>query len=225
MYFGNPKFTLENLQQLPRSSTTPILSSDAHRGSSVLWNRSKYRQYKTITNLSQYFTLPFHEVHKHSRCLVNQTHNWIFIMSISISDAASRCLLLETSIGDNLTSGQQLDRIENISNTKIEEPNTSASTSQTSTSASTSQSKKIDIEENPIFIPYSIDKPINLGEQDAILKEINEKLLKLNINNINEDDIEDDITNLENQFNDKFGFTGHFKGGWIVYLTESRKMD
>ncbi|GKB62022.1 hypothetical protein Tco_0918208 [Tanacetum coccineum] len=82
---------------------------------------------------------------------------------------------------------------------KIEETSTSASTSQ----ASTSQSKKIDIEENPIFIPYSIDKPINLGEQEAILKEINEKLLKLNINNINEDDIEDDITDLENQFNDK----------------------
>ncbi|GKB31178.1 hypothetical protein Tco_0870579 [Tanacetum coccineum] len=93
------------------------------------------------------------------------------------------------------TLGQQLDRIENISNTKTEEANTSASTS---------QSKKIDIEENPIFIPYSIDKPINLGEQEAILKEINEKLLKLNINNINEDDIEDDITDLENQFNDKF---------------------
>ncbi|GJU84681.1 hypothetical protein Tco_1292227, partial [Tanacetum coccineum] len=93
------------------------------------------------------------------------------------------------------TLGQQLDRIENISNTKTEEA---------STSASMSQSKKIDIEENPIFIPYSIDKPINLGEQEAILKEINEKLLKLNINNINEDDIEDDITDLENQFKDNF---------------------
>ncbi|GJR72280.1 hypothetical protein Tco_0084645 [Tanacetum coccineum] len=98
------------------------------------------------------------------------------------------------------TLGQQLDRIENINNTKIEEASTSANTSQ----ASTSQSKKIDIEENPIFIPYSIDKPINLGEQEAILKEINEKLLKLNINNINEDDIEDDITDLENQFKDNF---------------------
>ncbi|GKB06233.1 hypothetical protein Tco_0834466, partial [Tanacetum coccineum] len=99
---------------------------------------------------------------------------------------------------------QQLDRIENISNTKIEEASTSASTS-----TSTSQPKRIEIEENPIFIPYSIDKPINLGEQEAILKEINEKLLKLNINNINEDDITDleeqfNEFNLEDQFNDNF---------------------
>ncbi|GKB03945.1 MP domain-containing protein [Tanacetum coccineum] len=94
------------------------------------------------------------------------------------------------------TLGQQLDRIENISNTKIEEA---------STSASTSQSKRIEIEENPIFIPYSIDTPINIGEQESILKEINEKLLKLNINNINEDDITDhDMTDLEEQFKDNF---------------------
>ncbi|GJT94128.1 hypothetical protein Tco_1082973 [Tanacetum coccineum] len=99
------------------------------------------------------------------------------------------------------TLGQQLDRIENINNTKIEETSTSASTSQ----ASTSQSKKIEIEEHPIFIPYSIDKPINLREQEAILREINEKLLKLNINNINEDDITDqDMTDLEEQFKDNF---------------------
>ncbi|GJU36442.1 reverse transcriptase domain-containing protein [Tanacetum coccineum] len=91
------------------------------------------------------------------------------------------------------TLGQHLDRIENISNTKIKEA---------STSASTSQPKRIEIEENPIFIPYSIDTPINLGEQESILKEINEKLLKLNINNINED--EDDITDLEDQFKDNF---------------------
>ncbi|GKA49629.1 hypothetical protein Tco_0742702 [Tanacetum coccineum] len=99
------------------------------------------------------------------------------------------------------TLGQQLDRIENINNTKIEETSTSASTSQ----ASTSQSKKIDIEENPIFIPYTIDTPINIGEQESILKEINEKLLKLNINNINEDDMTDhEMTDLEEQFKDNF---------------------
>ncbi|GKD50254.1 hypothetical protein Tco_1279230 [Tanacetum coccineum] len=68
--------------------------------------------------------------------------------------------------------------------------------------ASTSQNNQIEIEDNPMFIPYNINKPINLGRQDHhILQEIEDKLSKLQISNINEEiSSEDDISDIEQQF-------------------------
>ncbi|GKC53543.1 putative transcription factor interactor and regulator CCHC(Zn) family protein, partial [Tanacetum coccineum] len=53
-----------------------------------------------------------------------------------------------------------------------------------------------------MFIPYNINKPIKLGRQDHhILQEIEEKLSKLHISNINEEiSSEDDISDIEQQF-------------------------
>ena len=58
------------------------------------------------------------------------------------------------------TIGQQLDRIEN---------NKETSTSQI-------KEKFVEIEENPLFVPYNMDTTINLGKQDSILREIENKL-------------------------------------------------
>ena len=87
------------------------------------------------------------------------------------------------------TIGQQLDRIEN--NKQVSTPS--------------DNEKKINIEENPLFVPYNIDTTINLGKQDSILREIEDKLAKLNISNeninvINKNDSEDNISELEGQF-------------------------
>ena len=90
------------------------------------------------------------------------------------------------------TIGKQLDRVECSNNRE----------------ASTSKSKKININENPIFVPYNLETPINLGKQNSILKEIEENLSKLHINyKINvinyEISYNDDISKLEEKFKNK----------------------
>ncbi|GJS27075.1 hypothetical protein Tco_0487695 [Tanacetum coccineum] len=94
---------------------------------------------------------------------------------------------------------QQLNRIENSEASSSQNNQTSILQNN---QASTSQSNQIDIEDNPMFIPYNINKPIKLGRQDHhILQEIEEKLSKLHISNINEEiSSEDDISDIEQQF-------------------------